>query len=88
MDFNIYTKGGHGPQPMDPWILYMFSIEGCSVILGVSNYESQDVDFQVIDLLFLRNNCIWGHPKLSTVSLINKTVAIFLSPPPPPPRYD
>ncbi len=45
MDFNIYTKGSHGPQPMDPLILYMFSIECCRVILGVSINESQDVDF-------------------------------------------
>ncbi len=48
MDFNIYINGGHCPQPMDPLILYMFSIEGCSVILGYLFMKAMDVDFQVI----------------------------------------
>ncbi len=31
MDFYIFTKGDHGPQPMDPFVLYVFSIEGVHV---------------------------------------------------------
>ncbi len=41
----MYTKGDHGPQPMDPLVLYVFSRECCVIFLRVSLYESQDADF-------------------------------------------
>ncbi len=59
MDFYIYTKGGHSPQPMDPLVLYMFFVECRGVFLGVSFYESQDIDCQI-------TNRVWWLPPMST----------------------
>ncbi len=35
MDFYIYTKGDHDPQPMDPLVLYVFSIVLCNLPEGL-----------------------------------------------------
>ncbi len=41
MDFYIYANVSHGPQPMDPLVLYVFSVECSVVILRVSLNKSQ-----------------------------------------------
>ncbi len=39
MDFYIYTKGDHDPQPMDPLVLYVFSIVLCNLPEGLFVWE-------------------------------------------------
>ncbi len=33
---------------MDPLVLYVLTVESCIYVPGVSFYESQDIDFEVI----------------------------------------